>query len=340
MFGGIKIKRIGVIIMFFLSIAFIGFYLVIRGNSDTVKMQRGINIGNALESPKDFPWDVKMSNKFFDDIKDAGFDTVRIPVRFSDYTSDSDNFKIDEEFFKKIDKYVDYALDKDLIVVLDLHHFEEIMKEPRVHKEEFLKIWQQIANRYQKYDKKLVFELLNEPKENLSSQLLNEYIEEAIKIIRKTNPKRTIVVGPYNFYQIDYLNELNIPKDSNIVVSFHYYEPNDFAFQGNIYHKGFEHLSNITWEGTNEQMEYLKKRFDTVENWANKNKVKIFLGEFGITKEAPEASRRAWIKAVREEAEKRNFSWAYWELASGFGIYNQIEGTWDRDILSALIEKR
>lgn len=60
---GINIKRIGIIIMF-LSISFIGFYLVIRDNSDTVKMQRGINIGNALESPKDFPWDVKMSNKF------------------------------------------------------------------------------------------------------------------------------------------------------------------------------------------------------------------------------------------------------------------------------------
>lgn len=44
-----------------------------------------------------------------------------------------------------------------------------------------------------------------------------------------------------------------------------------------------------------------------MENWANKNKVKIFLGEFGITKEAPEASRRAWIKAVREEAENETF---------------------------------
>ncbi|HBN6217375.1 TPA: glycoside hydrolase family 5 protein, partial [Clostridioides difficile] len=182
--------------MFFLGIVLIVFYFVIRGNSDTVKMQRGINIGNALESPKDFHWDVKMSNKFFDDIKDADFDTVRIPIRFSDYTSDSDDFKIDEEFFKKIDGYINYALDKDLIVVLDLHHFEEIMKEPGAHKEEFLKIWEQISNRYQKYDKKLVFELLNEPKENLSSQLLNEYIEEAIKIIRKTNSKRTIIVGP------------------------------------------------------------------------------------------------------------------------------------------------
>ncbi|MGO0984794.1 glycoside hydrolase family 5 protein [Clostridioides difficile] len=303
-------------------------------------MQRGINIGNSLESPKDFPWDVKMSNKYFDDIKKAGFDTVRIPVRFSDYTLAFNDYKIDEEFFKKIDGYIKYALDKDLVVVLDLHHFEEIMQEPQTNKEKFLKIWQQIANRYQKYDKNLVFELLNEPKESLSPQLLNEYLEEAINIIRKTNPKRTIIVGPYNYYQIDYLKDLNIPKNSNIVVSFHYYEPNDFAFQGNIYHKGFEHLSNITWEGTNEQMEYLKKRFDTVEDWANKNKVKIFLGEFGITKEAPVASRKAWIKAVREEAEKRNFSWAYWELASGFGIYNQAEGTWDKDILNALIGKR
>ncbi|WP_227866661.1 glycoside hydrolase family 5 protein [Clostridioides sp. ES-S-0190-01] len=323
-----------------MSIAFIGFYFIIRGDSDKVTMQRGINIGNALESPKNFPWDVKMSNKYFDDIKMAGFDTVRIPVRFSDYTSDSNDYKIDEEFFKKIDGHIKYALDKELVVVLDLHHFEDIMKEPQTNKEKFLKIWQQIANRYQKYDKKLVFELLNEPKESLSPQLLNEYFKEAINIIRKTNPKRTIIVGPYNYYQIDYLKDLNIPKNSNIVVSFHYYEPNDFAFQGNIYHKGFENLSNITWEGTNEQLEYLKKRFDTVEKWANKNNVKVLLGEFGITKEAPEASRVVWIKAVREEAEKRNFSWAYWELASGFGIYNQVEGTWDEDILNALVGKR
>ncbi|WP_227432500.1 MULTISPECIES: glycoside hydrolase family 5 protein [unclassified Clostridioides] len=323
-----------------MSIAFIGFYFIIRGDSDKVTMQRGINIGNALESPKNFPWDVKMSDKYFDDIKMAGFDTVRIPVRFSDYTSDSNDYKIDEEFFKKIDGHIKYALDKELVVVLDLHHFEDIMKEPQINKEKFLKIWQQIANRYQKYDKKLVFELLNEPKESLSPQLLNEYFKEAINIIRKTNPKRTIIVGPYNYYQIDYLKGLNIPKNSNIVVSFHYYEPNDFAFQGNIYHKGFENLSNITWEGTNEQLEYLKKRFDTVEKWANKNNVKVLLGEFGITKEAPEASRVAWIKAVREEAEKRNFSWAYWELASGFGIYNQVEGTWDEEILNALVGKR
>lgn len=52
--------------------------------------------------------------------------------------------------------------------------------------------------------------------------------------------------------------------------------------------------------------ELFKKRFDIVENWANKNKVKIF-GWIWITKEAPEASRRAWIKAVREEAENETF---------------------------------
>ncbi|EQG75215.1 endoglucanase domain protein [Clostridioides difficile DA00165] len=31
------------------------------------------------------------------------------------------------------------------------------------------------------------------------------------------------------------------------------------------------------------------------------------MGEFGVTKEAPETSRRAWVKAVREEAENELF---------------------------------
>lgn len=51
-------------------------------------------------------------------------------------------------------------------------------------------------------------------------------------------------------------------------------------------------------------MDYLKKRFDIVENWVNKNKVKIFLGEFGVIKEVLEILRRVWVKVVREEVEK------------------------------------
>lgn len=305
-----------------------------------VNMNRGINIGNALESPKDFPWDVTLQNKFFEDIKNAGFDTVRIPVRLSDYVEDNSNYKIDEEFFTKLDGHINYALDTGLVVILDLHHFEEIMDDPTNNEEKFLKIWEQVSERYKDYPKELTFELLNEPTKNLNPQLLNEYFEKALKIIRKTNLNRTVIIGPYNYYQIDYLEKLQIPDDPNIMVSFHYYEPNDFAFQGNIYHEGYEDLKDITWTKTSEQIQYIQERFDKVKKWAEENDVRVLLGEFGITKEAPRESRKLWIEAVRKEAEKRNFAWAYWELASGFGIYDAKTGSWDEETLNSLIEKR
>ncbi|MBU5591657.1 glycoside hydrolase family 5 protein [Clostridium sp. MSJ-4] len=328
------------IFIIFTTLVAMQFIKIKRPKRQLVKMNRGINIGNALEAPKDFPWDVTLINKYFDDIKAVGFDTVRIPVRFSDYTKDDKNYTIDQEFFQKIDGHIQYALDKGLIVVLDFHHFTQMMEEPEEQEEKFLRIWEQIAYRYRKYPKELVFELLNEPMGNLSPQLLNEYIKKCVKVIRKTNYKRTLIVGPCNYYQIDYLEQLKIPRDNNIMVSFHYYEPNDFCFQGNIYHKGFENLHNITWKGTEEQLRYLEERFNKVEKWANKNQVPIFLGEFGVTKEAPRSSREFWIKAVREEAEKRNFAWAYWELASGFGIYDAKNESWDEIMLKSLIQER
>jgi endoglucanase len=39
------------------------------------------------------------------------------------------------------------------------------------------------------------------------------------------------------------------------------------------------------------------------------------------------AGRVAWTAFVAREAEKRGFSWAYWEFDSGFGAYTG--GRWN-----------
>lgn len=56
----------------------------------------------------------------------------------------------------------------------------------------------------------------------------------------------------------------------------------------------------------------------------------VFLGEFGVYSRADEATRIAWTTAVRREAEARGFSWAYWELASSFGVLEPLTLTWRR----------
>lgn len=303
-----------------------------------VEMQRGINIGDALEAPVDKTWNVTMKHYFFDEIVERGFDTVRIPIRFSDYTDDSSKYILDETFMKEIDSYIDYALEKGLVVIIDLHHFQELMEYPVQNKDKFLKIWEQLSLRYMEYPKELIFEVLNEPHWNLTPELWNVYLNEAITLIRTTNETRKIVVGPGEYHNIKFLDILQIPEgDPNLIVTIHYYEPNEVAFQGNIYHPGFEQYENVTWEGTDEQVADLQEAFQRASDYGTTHNVDIFLGEFGVTKEAPIETRLEWTRSVREEAERLGMSWSYWELGSGFGIYDVPLGQWDTLLLKALI---
>lgn len=331
------------IVMFLIAsiilIAYIPFWYSDYKKQNKIPFKVCMNIGNSLDSPKDIPWGVEMKTAYFDIIKNAGFDSVRLPVRFSDYAKDSPNYTLDEEFMKNLDFYINYALKDDLVVILDFHHFVEIMEEPEKYKKCFISIWSQLGERYKDFPPKLVFELLNEPKDNLKGQLWNEFIEDGVKEIRRTNKERKIIIGPDNYYSVYRLEALSIPKEDNIIVSFHYYEPNDFAFQGNQYHSGFETLKDIQWAGSNVETQYLKSRFDIAKKWGENHGVGIFLGEFGANKNAPTESRRLWTRAVRKEAENLGFSFGYWELCSWFGIYDAENNTWDKDMLDALLLK-
>lgn len=318
-------------------------FIIVKINSkinNTLNFNKCINIGNALDAPKNISWDVQMKKEYFDLIKEAGFDSVRIPVRFSDYAKNEPNYVLEEKFMKEIDEYIQYALKKKLVVILDLHHFVEIMEEPEVYKDCFLRIWEQLAQRYENYSEKLVFELLNEPTKNLNPNIWNEYLNEAIKIIRKTNKNRLIIIGSANFSSLDSLEYLTLPKDKNLMATFHFYEPNEFTFQGNIYHPGFENLRNIPWKGTNLEVQYIEDRFSIVKKWSDKNNIRVFLGEFGANKNAPEQYRILWTSHVRKTAEGMGFAWGYWELCSAFGIYDTKTFLWNKQLLDALLNEK
>ncbi|MGN0145152.1 MAG: cellulase family glycosylhydrolase, partial [Clostridium sp.] len=93
---------------------------------------------------------------------------------------------------------------------------------------------------------------------------------------------------------------------------------------------------NIEWIETEEEREILKNKFDIVKKYSMENKVPVFLCEFGVNKTVPDPYRWQWIKAVRDEADNYNFSWAYWEFCSDFGIYDLETRTWSTE-LRALI---
>ena len=77
--------------------------------------------------------------------------------------------------------------------------------------------------------------------------------------------------------------------------------------------------------------------FAKAGQWATAHKRPLFMGEFGAYGKADMASRVSWTNFVRQEAEKNNISWAYWEFGAGFGIYDRDTQEWRADLLKALI---
>jgi endoglucanase len=301
---------------------------------------RGINLGNALEAPKEGEWGVTLEEGYFKAIEKAGFSSVRIPIRWSAHTGDKPPYEIDAAFLKRVDWAIDQALSRDLAVVLNVHHFDEVLRDPDKQEAKLLAIWKQIAEHYRDRNGLLSFELLNEPNDKLTDERWDKMIPALLDVVRTSNPSRFVIVGPGHWNNLNNLDKLNLPeKDRRLIVTFHYYSPFEFTHQGAEWVKDSAKWKGKTWSGTAKETEALDKDFEKAATWAKKNDRPLFLGEFGAYSAADMESRAKWTRAVVRAAEKQGFSWAYWEFCSGFGAYDKEKRAWHKPLLAALMDR-
>src|SRR5689334_6429272 len=81
------------------------------------KLGRGMNFGNALEAPNEGEWGVTLKADYFRAIKEAGFDTIRLPVRWSAHAQADAPYTIDPVFAKRIDWAIDQAVANKLNII-------------------------------------------------------------------------------------------------------------------------------------------------------------------------------------------------------------------------------
>ncbi|MFZ0034242.1 MAG: glycoside hydrolase family 5 protein [Sedimentisphaerales bacterium] len=303
------------------------------------RLGRGINLGNALDAPNEGAWGVTLKEEYFKTIKEAGFDSVRIPIRWSTHSLENKPYTIDKSFFDRVDWAINNAIKNNLYVIINIHHYLELMKDPAGHSERFLGLWKQIAEHYKDYPDSVMFELLNEPADKLSPPLWNELLKKAMAVIRKSNPHRTVVIGPAEGNTINLLRKLDLPeKDRNIIVTIHYYTPLEFTHQGAVW---LGEKSNAwigtKWTGTEKEKEAVTKAFDRAAAWAKEHNRPINLGEFGVYEKADMDSRAKWTGFVANSAIERGWSFDYWEFCSSFGAYDQQTNSWRKPLLNALI---
>lgn len=157
------------------------------------KMGQGWNLGNTLEScgidtsglePDKIKPTVyetgwgqpETSLALINAVKKCGFNTVRIPVAWSNMMSTDGTYTINDAYFNRVETVMNYCFKNDMYVVLNIHYDgawwgmfgatdsngnarEDVRQEAW---KKYEAVWTQIAQRYGEYGDHLIFESANE----------------------------------------------------------------------------------------------------------------------------------------------------------------------------------
>jgi endoglucanase len=302
------------------------------------RIGRAVNFGDALEAPSEGEWGIVLRDEYFQKAKDAGFTAIRLPVRWDTHALDSAPFTIFPSFFDRVDWAVENGLSRGMVVILDFHNFAPYMDCPDCERGRFLALWAQIAQHYQAYPPNLAFELLNEPTDAVPAAEWNDALAAALAVIRASDPRRIVVVGPVGWNGLGALPYLTLPEsDHGLIATFHYYEPFHFTHQGADWVDGSNAWLGTAWTGAAAEQEAVRNDFQTVAAWGASHGRPILLGEFGAFSKADMDSRARWTAFVARQAESFSFAWTYWEFCSGFGLYDPAAHVWRDPLLRALL---
>jgi endoglucanase len=317
--------------------------------------QHGANLGNYLEAPPGQNWGVTVAADEFAAMKREGFDHVRVPVGWHHYAGAAPDFALKPEIFGKADFVVTNALANGLAVLINIHHFNELDRDPAGTTEEFVAIWKQIAAHYKDFPKQLAFELDNEPHENAKTKLMNPIYARAIAEIRRSNPQRTIFAEPGNWGSIDELKNLVLPPDDNVIVTVHCYDPFYFTHQGATWAGDDTKQTGIIFPGPppsplvpdpnlnlkNYVLSWIEKyntlpaeqnpcgpraftdKFKYLHAWSEHYGRPVHLGEFGAFTKADAQSRANFYAAFRRAAESEQLGWCIWDWSAGFRYWDK-----------------
>ncbi len=315
----------------------------LQADSTAINKQlgRGINMGNMLESPVEGAWGAALDENYFAEISARGFNSVRIPIRWSgrDRLGLEPPYTIAPQFFERVDRAVHAALKARLAVVINFHHFDELIADPEQQHDRFLAAWKQVSRHFQAYPGNLVFEILNEPNGRLTPEKWNLLLREVLAIIRQTNPARTVLIGTAEWGGVGGFSSLKFPEnDKHLILTVHYYNPFHFTHQGAGWAgKQSQSWLGTTWNGTYAEKLSVQNELRAIKEFHDATGIPVHIGEFGAYSKGDLASRARWTSYCARLFEKFGFSWAYWEFCAGFGAYDPGKKAWREELANALI---
>ena len=341
------------------------------------RIRLGWNIGNSLEATGgETGWgNPEITPELLQLVKESGFNAVRVPVSWNQF-ADPKTAKIATGWLNRVEEIVQYAIDIDLLVILNIHWdggWLENNVTPEKQGENNAKqraYWQQIATHFRDFDERLLFAGTNEPNVDDAEQMavLDSYHQTFVDAVRCTGGKNAyrvlIVQGPST--DIEKTEKLwnGMPSDTvpgRLMTEVHFYTPYNFALMakdedwGNQFyywgagnHSSTDTEHNPTW-GEEKALDelFVKMKHKFVDHG-----IPVIIGEYGairrdgLSGEALERhleSRAYYLEYVTRQSLANGLLPFYWDNGvlgdSGFGIFDRRKETvFDRQALDALLK--
>ncbi|RPI73242.1 MAG: glycoside hydrolase family 5 protein [Ignavibacteriales bacterium] len=226
-------------------------------------------------------------------LKQAGFNSIRVPFNFRLFASEDNPEIFLEEGFVQLDKIISFCEEADLYVILDMHcapggqtgdNIDDSFGYPFLFLDKesqllTINIWKRIAERYK--DKTIItgYDLLNEPIahyfdiDNLNPKL-ELFFKELVNEIRKTDKNHIVFIGGAQWNSN--FDVFGPPFDSLSVYTFHKY-----------------------W--TEPTLEVIQSYID----YRDRYNVPVWMGESG-------ENTNDWIYTFRNVLEENEIGWCFW----------------------------
>lgn len=294
-------------------------------------------------------------------VKEAGFNAVRIPVRWQCHITNQQAMSIDKVWLARIKEVVGWCLSNDLKVIINTHHDKWLEGRPiNQYKDEnnqkLALLWLNIASEFANYDYRVAFAGTNEvhiknnwgkpEAENLAVQ--NSYNQTFIDVVRATggnNAKRHLIVQTYvcnpdfGLYNGDFIIPTDADGNGNnyMSVEFHYYTPWDYAGECKFNYWG-EPYKQKGDASPNDEKTMIDFFNNVVSTWGDKG-LGIVMGEWGVTDrqkagqtDVIHENMTYYCRFLVSETKKRGIATFVWDnntFGSGtekFGIFDRNAG--------------
>ncbi|MEO1661344.1 MAG: glycoside hydrolase family 5 protein [Pseudomonadota bacterium] len=298
-------------------------------------IERCINLGNALEAPNEGEWGYVIERSHLDVIKQAGFDTVRLPVRWSGHADLEPPYTIDPTFLARVDEVVGWAEAAGLKVIVNVHHYGALNEDPDTHEPRLEALWDQLSSHFAGVSHAVIFETLNEPHAKMTTARTDALNQRVLSRLRQDHPDRWVILGTAFWSNLSALEESRPAYDPRVMLTVHNYSPMEFTHQG----ASWTHYkdTNVRW-GTRDDVTEMMTDLDKVVAVQERLRMPVFVGEFGVYEGAPMEQRARWTRAMREGLEARNLSWCYWDFAGALKAYDVDRAAWLPELNASLLD--